>query len=120
MQGVHSPDKKQTPAMPKETAREKTPSTKTGIASFFHKAEVNSDQLTTNAASVSKNSIGDHIVLRPVQKPAMPRTPNKPGLKVVYPPIFHPVRATTTDAAFPDRLKIREFVLKCIPYQDLF
>src|SRR5262245_57453400 len=50
-----------------------------------------------------------------------PRTPSSPPRliarlhEVGKPPVFHPVRATTSDEeTFLNRLKIREFVLRCL------
>jgi hypothetical protein len=55
-----------------------------------------------------------------IAKGSAPRRakPKKPALKVVEPPQLQPVRATTTDAGFLDRLKVREFVLKCTTFLD--
>jgi hypothetical protein len=46
----------------------------------------------------------------PIPKP-MPRLP---PLEVVAPPNFTPIRATTTDIGFLNRLRVCEFVLQCI------
>lgn len=57
--------------------------------------------------------VPDFATAKPViAKPSAPPKPKK-ALKVVEPPQFQPVRATTSDVGFLDRLKVREFILKC-------
>jgi hypothetical protein len=95
-----------------------------GIQSFFQKVDSNNDRhRTPEAAKIS--GFPDHVdvpgmaLSKPVtaKGSAPPRQkPKKPALKVVEPPQFQPVRATTTDASFLDRLKVREFVLKCTTF----
>jgi hypothetical protein len=87
---------------------------KNGIQNFFHKAEVNGDRVTPEAAKLPDINDKEDPFQIPKQKPPT-RKPRTPKLKVVDPPNFNPVRATSTDAFFPSRLKIREFVLKCSP-----
>jgi hypothetical protein len=47
-----------------------------------------------------------------------PQTPRAKPPPQVEPPTFHPVRAAIPETHFPNRLKIREFVLKCYPPRE--
>jgi hypothetical protein len=95
-----------------------------GIQSFFQKTETKDDQRRTPEAAkgfdfpaeIDLSSVA--VSKAVIAKPSAPRRPKKPALKVVEPPQFLPVRATTTDARFLDHLKIREFVLKCNFFRD--
>lgn len=90
-------------------------SAENGIASFFKKPEV--DRVTPEATKVPDGFKADELKVKEFKpKPTVGPKIRKPALKVVHPPTFHAVRATTDDAGFLDRLKIREFVLKCIPH----
>lgn len=86
----------------------------TGIQSFFQRTD-NGDRVTPEAAKIPPDfvSFEDPTLNQVKVKPAVPRKVMTPVLKVVDPPPFHPVRATATDETFLDRLKVREFVLKC-------
>jgi hypothetical protein len=85
--------------------------------------EVNGDRVTPEAAKIPDNvkTFTAQTVVTEVKpitgvigRPRTPQKPKKPAIRVVDPPPFHPVRTTTTDAGFVNRLKVREFVLKCI------
>jgi hypothetical protein len=94
------------------------------IQSFFQKVDSNDGRHRTSEAAKTSGFPDDvdvpgMAVSKPViaKASAPPRPkPKKPALKVVEPPQFQPVRATTTDAGFFDRLKVREFVLKCTTF----
>src|ERR1700737_3587976 len=107
-------------AKKKPRTKKNLPDSNLGIQNFFHKAETpNGNRVTPEAAIIPSTENGTtedpfRYIEQPKPKPASIRKPRKPTLKVVEPPPFSPVRATTTDAGFLDRLKIREFVLKCI------
>lgn len=49
----------------------------------------------------------------PKPKFGTPRKQKKRVIKVVDPPVFHPVRAMSTDEGFVEHLKVREFALQC-------
>jgi hypothetical protein len=94
-----------------------------GIQNFFHKTETpNGDRLTPEAAILDDTeNLAIQDPLRAIEQPKSKtavRKPRKQTLKVVDPPEFHPVRATTTDVDFLDGLKIREFVLKCTTLKE--
>jgi len=102
---------KETEEKEKHVKREKN-STGHGIASFFQKTEV--DQVATEGAKVHDEVKAAELKANQFKpKAAIVQKVRNPGLQVVDPPAFHAVRATTTDVGFLDRLKIREFVLKC-------
>jgi hypothetical protein len=89
-------------------------SAENGIASFFKKSEV--DSVNPEAAKVPDDVKAAELNIQQYKpKAVVGRNVRKPSLKVVDPPPFHAVRATTNDVGFLDRLKIREFVLKCTP-----
>jgi hypothetical protein len=90
-------------------------STENGIASFFKKPEV--DRVTPEPVKVPDGFNTTELKVKQFKpKATVGRKVRKPALKVVDPPPFHAVRATTNDIDFLNRLKIREFVLKCIPH----
>ena len=110
MKGSTSKDTEEKPVKRKAKS-----STENGIASFFKKPEV--DRVTPEAAKVPDGFKATELKVKQFKpNAAVGRKVGKPALKVVDPPPFHAVRATTNDVGFLDRLKIREFVLKCIPY----
>lgn len=116
-----SEDSEKTKAMSKEKVKKKEKSAPQGIQSFFSKADANNDRQQTPEAAKVYGEEGpvpeepQSNVLQPGVKPATSRKRKLPTLKVVEPPTFHPVRASIPDASFLHHLKVREFVLRCIP-----
>lgn len=100
---------------PKKKRKEK--SVGQGIQSFFSKVDnTNGDrQQTPEAAKVPNEEDPSEATSQPQPKPLISRKRKAPTLKVVEPPIFHPVRASIPDSSFLHHLKVREFVLRCIP-----
>src|SRR2546430_13270317 len=83
--------------------RKEKNSTANGIASFFQKTEVN--RLAPEAVKVHDEFKAAELKVHQFKpKAAIVQKIRKPGLNVVEPPIFHAVRATTTDVGFLDRL----------------
>jgi hypothetical protein len=99
---------------PPNKEKKKVP-TDQGIANFFQKV----DRTTPEAAKVrdENDEAPAPTIEEPIPCPVIrkPKAPKIPKLMPVYPPQFHPVRATTDDAGFMNRMKVREFVLKCTP-----
>ena len=114
----------------KDTVKLKKPRTKeahrppnqNGIDMFFQKTiESNSDRRTLEPAKPPDdvgfpNPVPHSEIVKPTA--AKPRM-TKP-LTVVDPPTFLPIRTTTDTTGFLHRLKVREFVLQCIPQPLLF
>lgn len=93
------------------------PSNQHGIASFFQKkTEESHERRTPEAAKLPENfEIPEHILIAEIVKPKAAKPQIKPPLKVVNPPTFLPVRTAANPTCFLHRLKVREFVLQCIP-----
>jgi len=102
--------------MTKENDR---PSNQNGIDMFFKKKiEGNGDQRPTELP----DDVGfpKHVLHPEIVKPTAARPQMREPLAVVDPPTFLPIRTTTDTTGFLRRLKVREFVLQCIPRHLFF
>jgi hypothetical protein len=120
---LHPPSTKENKKGPteKQTQEREKHRAENGISSYWGQPTAHHQDLVASKAVTapkdSKSVIAEKqksMLHEAKQRTTMPQTPKKPAIKIVRPPQFHAVRATINDNGFVDRLKVREFVLKCL------